>query len=122
MKTLAMHHCRRSRFDVCHRRDEMLRGCQSSKLSKRTLPTIVIQCGVLFAALFSAGAAPQLSIPLFDGLGRHHHPVTTKWPLAQRYFDQGYTLCYNFNHAEAVRAFEAAATIDPECARSEERR
>src|SRR5687767_10931536 len=56
------------------------------------------------------------AVPRFDGLGRHHHEITTRWALAQRYFDQGLTLCFNFNHAEAIRSFEAAATVDPECA------
>jgi hypothetical protein len=40
----------------------------------------------------------------------------TKWELAQRYFDHGLTLCFNFNHAEAIRSFSAAAQIDPDCA------
>jgi tetratricopeptide (TPR) repeat protein len=42
--------------------------------------------------------------------------VTTKDSLAQRYFDQGLRLTYAFNHAEAIRAFDEAARIDPECA------
>src|SRR5688500_1208128 len=53
--------------------------------------------------------------PRFKGMGRHHHPVTTRLELAQRYFDHGLTLCFNFNHAEAIRSFEAAAQLDPEC-------
>ena len=67
--------------------------------------------------LVSAHGAQSLpAVPRFDGLGRHHHPITTKWELAQRYFDQGLTLCYNFNHAEAIRSFEAAAMADTNCA------
>ena len=54
--------------------------------------------------------------PLLKGLGRHTHPVTTRSPLAQRYFDQGLNLVYAFNHAEAVRSFRQAALIDPDCA------
>src|SRR5687768_4132228 len=67
---------------------------------------------ILIVAMSALGihAAQSLpAVPRFDGLGKHHHPVTTKWQLAQRYFDQGLTLCYNFNHAEAIRSFEAAA-------------
>lgn len=71
---------------------------------------------VAMSALGSRAAQSLPAVPRFDGLGKHHHPVTTKWQLAQRYFDQGLTLCYNFNHAEAIRSFEAAATVDPECA------
>jgi tetratricopeptide (TPR) repeat protein len=69
------------------------------------------------SALTGARGAESLpAVPRFDGLGRHHHPITTKWELAQRYFDQGLTLCFNFNHAEAIRSFEAAAIVDTNCA------
>ncbi len=54
--------------------------------------------------------------PLFDNLGRHHHQVSTESKDAQRYFDQGLTLCFAFNHAEAIRSFEEAARLDPKCA------
>ncbi len=54
--------------------------------------------------------------PLLKGLGNHTHPVTTRSPLAQRYFDQGFKLVYAFNHAEAVRSFRQASLIDPDCA------
>ena len=71
----------------------------------------------MVSALTGTRAAQSLpAVPRFDGLGRHHHPITTKWQLAQRYFDQGLTLCFNFNHAEAVRSFEAAAMVDTNCA------
>ena len=58
----------------------------------------------------------QRIAPLLKGLGSHTHPVTTRSPLAQRYFDQGLNLVYAFNHAEAVRSFRQAALIDPDCA------
>jgi tetratricopeptide (TPR) repeat protein len=54
--------------------------------------------------------------PFFENLGSHHHTVTTDSESAQRYFNQGLILTYAFNHKEAVRAFEAAAKLDPECA------
>jgi tetratricopeptide (TPR) repeat protein len=59
----------------------------------------------------ASGAAPLLS-----GLGHLHHAVTTSNPEAQRYFDQGLTLIYAFNHDEAARSFRYAAVIDPKCA------
>jgi hypothetical protein len=40
--------------------------------------------------------------PLLDGLGDHHHPITTDVALAQRYFDQGLILAFGFDHAEAA--------------------
>ena len=54
--------------------------------------------------------------PLFDGMGQHQHPITTSVPAAQLYFDQGLVLAFGFNHAEAIRSFEAAQRLDPECA------
>ena len=54
--------------------------------------------------------------PLFDGMGTHHHKITTSEPGAQRYFDQGLVLAFAFNHAEAIRSFKAAQKLDPSCA------
>jgi tetratricopeptide (TPR) repeat protein len=54
--------------------------------------------------------------PLFDNLGAYHVDITTASPEAQKYFDQGFTLAYAFNHAEAIRAFEHAAALDAGCA------
>ncbi len=53
---------------------------------------------------------------LFDGLGTFHRKITTRSPLAQRYFDQGMRFVWAFNHDEATRSFAKAATIDPTCA------
>jgi tetratricopeptide (TPR) repeat protein len=63
-----------------------------------------------------ASPASRGGAPLFDDLGSHHHPVTTKSKEAQRYFDQGLTLAYAFNHPEAERSFREAARLDPDCA------
>ena len=77
----------------------------------------ILLFGLAVWALESTSVAQSLpAVPRFDGLGRHHHPITTRLELAQRYFDQGLTLCYNFNHAEAIRSFEAAALVDTNCA------
>src|SRR5665213_78786 len=63
-------------------------------------------------------ASPQDTgpAPLLNGLGKLHHPITTANPLAQRYFDQGLTLVYAFNHEEAARSFGYAAKLDSKCA------
>ena len=53
---------------------------------------------------------------LMTGLGAHHHPVTTNNPEAQKFFDQGLTLVYAFNHEEAARSFKRAAELDPKLA------
>ena len=34
----------------------------------------------------------EAGAPLFDGMGDHTHPITTKNEYVQRYFDQGLTL------------------------------
>jgi len=60
--------------------------------------------------------AETLPGPVFDGLGSHHHRVTTTSLKAQRYFDQGLMLCYAFNHKEAIRSFRSAAVLDPDLA------
>lgn len=54
--------------------------------------------------------------PLLSNLGNLNAPVTTNSPDAQKYFNQGLTLVYAFNHAEALRSFQEAARADPACA------
>jgi tetratricopeptide (TPR) repeat protein len=53
---------------------------------------------------------------LMAGMGSLHHPIATSNPEAQRFFDQGLTLIYAFNHEEAVRSFRRAAELDPKAA------
>jgi tetratricopeptide (TPR) repeat protein len=71
-------------------------------------------CGIHLNA--AANPHSQAQAPLLNNLGQHHHPISTDSALAQRYFDQGLILAYGFNHAEAVRSFQQAATLDPNCA------
>ena len=54
--------------------------------------------------------------PVLEGLGDHHHKVTTNSELAQQFFEQGLKLTYGFNHKEALRSFKEAARLDPDCA------
>lgn len=63
-----------------------------------------------------AGQADKPGAPTFKGLGDHRHPISTKNPETQRYFDQGVNLLFGFNHAEAIRSFREAARLDPDCA------
>ncbi|MFE3588166.1 hypothetical protein ACFXOY_11645 [Streptomyces niveus] len=51
----------------------------------------------------------------FD-LGTLTRPVSTRSAEAQHWFDRGLAWTYAFNHEEAVRCFEEAATADPDCA------
>jgi len=79
---------------------------------------------IVFAAITSARAEHPTKksegdgalVPLIEGLGDLEHHVSTKDPLAQQYFNQGLRLIFAFNHDEAIRAFRAAAVIDPNCA------
>jgi len=49
---------------------------------------------------------------LLAGLGDHHHPIATRNAEAQKFFDQGLTLIFGFNHDESVRSFQRAADLD----------
>src|SRR5258705_1085361 len=69
-----------------------------------------------FVSLLAATGVSSGAVPLMTGLGTPHLAVTTRSPLAQKYFDQGLRLCYGFNHEEAIRAFREAARLDPSCA------
>src|SRR5260370_28049037 len=61
------------------------------------------------------GPAPK-PVPLYQDLGKHHHAISSKVPQTQQYFDQGLRLVFGFNHGEAIRAFNEAARLDPNCA------
>jgi tetratricopeptide (TPR) repeat protein len=63
-----------------------------------------------------AGGAAAGTAKLLTGLGNHRQTITTRNALAQRFFDQGLSLAYAFNHAEAARSFREAARLDPQCA------
>ena len=52
-------------------------------------------------------------VPLFEGLGGFGRKMATTSPDAQRYFDQGLSFLYAFNHDEAIRSFQQAAEFDP---------
>ena len=51
-----------------------------------------------------------------EGLGRSHIQLTTKSSEAQQWFDQGLALLHSFWDYEALRAFEQAIRLDPDCA------
>jgi len=76
----------------------------------------------LLALLFAlvAGVHPSFaqssSAVLMPGLGQLHHTISTKNPETQRFFDQGLTLVFAFNHEEAARAFRRASELDPQSA------
>jgi len=79
-----------------------------------------VLCGVLLclgaAAQDHASHAQSHPVVLVTGLGDLHHPVSTKNPQAQQFFDQGLRFIYAFNHDEAARSFQHAADLDPRLA------
>jgi len=70
----------------------------------------------LAVAMMTAGVVRGKNEPFFEGLGSYKHKITTASPQAQRYFDQGIGFYHGFNHAEAIRSFQAALAADPKCA------
>jgi tetratricopeptide (TPR) repeat protein len=68
----------------------------------------------MFGAVVEEQVVP--TVPLYDGIGKVHFPITTSSSLAQRYFDQGLAFAYGFNHAAAIASFRQAQKVDPECA------
>jgi tetratricopeptide (TPR) repeat protein len=80
----------------------------------------LISCGVLLCAV--AVGQDHVShmqshpVTLVNGLGDLHHPVSTKNPEAQKFFDQGLRFIYSFNHDEAARSFQHATELDPKLA------
>ena len=64
------------------------------------------------AALLAAEAKPSLH----SGLSAYTRKVTTVSPEAQRYFDQGLAFTYGFDHEMAIKSFQEAAHLDPQCA------
>lgn len=64
----------------------------------------------------STMSAAEKPATLISGMGSHRHPVSTTNPEAQKFFDQGLSFVYAFNHDEAIRSFKRAAELDPQMA------
>jgi tetratricopeptide (TPR) repeat protein len=79
-----------------------------------------VLCGMLLclgaAAQDHSSHAQAHPVPLLTGLGDLHHPVSTKNPQAQEFFDQGMRFIFAFNHDEAARSFQHAGELDPKLA------
>ena len=86
------------------------------RTSTHILRTVIVALTIpaIGVPAVAAGDGGEPLAPTLEGLGDLHYPITTSSDAAQRFFDQGLRLVYAFNHAEAVRAFEEAARLDPE--------
>jgi tetratricopeptide (TPR) repeat protein len=86
---------------------------------QRWLPFVAsLICSISFASPIAraqhhhdsqGNATPTLR----SDLGSLHHPIATTNAEAQKFFDQGLTLVYAFNHGAAARSFRQAAELDP---------
>ena len=72
-------------------------------------------CGVVTAQDHSAHTQTKPAT-LMQGYGDLHHPVSTDEAQAQQFFDQGLRQIYAFNHDEAARSFQRAASLDSQLA------
>jgi len=81
-----------------------------------SLLLVMCACAIVVAQEHNAHSAAAKPATLMNGLGTLHHPVSTKNPQAQQFFDQGLRLIYAFNHDEAARSFQRAADLDPKLA------
>jgi len=65
---------------------------------------------------FAAQGAEPGRMGLYSGVGQTDLPLGDIDPLARKYFEQGLMLAYGFNHAAAIRSFQLAREISPDCA------
>jgi tetratricopeptide (TPR) repeat protein len=63
-------------------------------------------------AAHPATGAAAARTTLLGNLGSYHRAITTANAEAQKFFDEGLTLLYGFNHEESFRSFERAAALD----------
>ncbi len=68
----------------------------------------------LSASLCLGGPPANLAPVYFDGMGGHTRQIQTSSADAQRWFNQGLTWLFAFNHDEAIRSFTEAARLDPD--------
>src|SRR2546423_11195820 len=94
---------------------------RSSIMKRITL--IVAFCLAITSNIFAENNSGNMNMPaadkpatLMNGLGSYQHAVSTTNKEAQRFFDQGLTLVYAFNHEAAIRSFKRAAELDPQMA------
>jgi tetratricopeptide (TPR) repeat protein len=76
----------------------------------------IVSCFTIVASAQDHAMGAAKPVTMMTGLGDLHHPVSTKNPQAQEFFDQGLRLIYAFNHDEAARSFQKAAELDPKLA------
>ncbi|HXC52582.1 MAG TPA: hypothetical protein VN634_16995 [Candidatus Limnocylindrales bacterium] len=91
----------------------MFRPIASTLLAAAVIVSSACSTGNRTASPHDAGVGP---VPLYEGLGSNGRKITTSSREAQRYFDQGLSFLFAFNHDEAIRSFRKAAELDPHAA------
>lgn len=81
---------------------------------KPVIAVVMLLAPLMMSAQEHASMGTAKPAVLLTGMGDLHHPIATKSAQAQRFFDQGLTLVYAFNHEEAARSFKRAAQLDPQ--------
>ncbi len=78
-----------------------------------------IECLVVMAVagttLPAAAGDDSQAPPLYRNLGSFFRQVSTRSPQAKEYVSQGFRFLYGFHYGEALRAFQQAAKLDPDC-------
>ena len=90
----------------------------------KLLAVLLLLCGSALAQMHQHAPEAEAGLDLaklpkpvsLDGIGHSHISITTNSPEAQRWFDQGLALLHCFWDYEALRAFEEALRLDPDCA------
>jgi len=59
---------------------------------------------------------PDNGALIYEGFGNYERSISTEVDSSQQWFNQGLQLMYGFNHDEAIRSFEQAASADPSAA------
>ena len=80
------------------------------------VPSLILAICTLAVAQDHSVHPPAKPATLMSGYGDLYHPVSSKNPQAQQFFDQGLRQIYAFNHDEAARSFQRAADLDPKLA------
>jgi tetratricopeptide (TPR) repeat protein len=82
----------------------------------RTIGLLAASLALQFTAASAEISGAPKPISLLPKLGDLNHPVSTTNTMAQRFFDQGLTFAFGFNHDAAVRSFKRALEYDPNLA------
>lgn len=81
------------------------------------LTAVILSANTAFSQHeMKSGKESKYNATLIPGLGSYHYKISAKNDMAQKFFDQGLTLIYAFNHEEAIKSFKKAASLEPELA------